>query len=495
MAGSGSTRHHLLQWTVSLVLITWAVKAQDSNLTCSDFQTSGIFQDNELQVQFLLFTFQNQNCGHFINLSKPESIKDSPFNSSRATKILIHGFRALGTKPSWIDDMVDALLGAVDANVVAVDWVSGSTAKYNQAVENIPRLSNKVAELINRLLELGVTEESLHMIGISLGAHAAGLVGQMFGGRIGHITGLDPAGYKFKKAGPEERLDPRDAIFVEAIHTDTDSFGISIPVGHVDYFINGGRDQPGCPSVRHLYGFVICDHMRSVTIYITALRGICSFTGFPCPNYKEFLSGQCVNCSVSSPLACPRIAREEILANPRTQIISQEAQVFLMTTSKDPFCAHHMLLVFSLTEPRDSTITIEIELKSETSSSKAKVSIPNGHVEGRTVLAHDVPLCELQTAVLRYPGSIIRFWKGKTEISGTFCVSEMPLKDRNELFCLPNTITLTGNSRHSFNLEADGRLGCHNPTLAKKSNTQTNSPPTGPTNEILTTTQVSNPPI
>ncbi|XP_031752284.1 phospholipase A1 member A isoform X1 [Xenopus tropicalis] len=470
MAGGGSARGHWLQWAVRLVLIAWAVadpgsslpvRAQDTNLTCSDFQTSGIFQDNQLQVQFLLFTFQNRNCGQVIDWGNAESIGDSPFNSTRDTKILIHGFRALGTKPSWIDDMVDALLGATDANVVAVDWVSGSTAKYNQAVENIPRLSGEVAELIKHLLELGVTEESLHLIGISLGAHAAGLVGQMFGGRIGHITGLDPAGYKFKKAPPEERLDPGDAMFVEAIHTDTDSFGISIPVGHVDYFINGGRDQPGCPSVRHLYGFVICDHMRSVSMYISAVRGICSFTGFPCPTYKEFLGGQCVSCAGSSHASCPRIAREDILANPRTQIISQEAQVFLMTTAKEPFCAHHMLLVFSLPEPRDSTLTIEIELKSETSSSKTKISIAGGHLEGRAVLAHSAPLCEIQMAVLRYPGSILSFWRGKTEIRGTFCVSEMPLGDRAERRCLPQTVMLSGNSRHSYNLQTAGRPGGH----------------------------------
>ncbi|KAE8621057.1 hypothetical protein XENTR_v10004667 [Xenopus tropicalis] len=283
----------------------------------------------------------------------------------------------------------------------------------------------------------------------------------MFGGRIGHITGLDPAGYKFKKAPPEERLDPGDAMFVEAIHTDTDSFGISIPVGHVDYFINGGRDQPGCPSVRHLYGFVICDHMRSVSMYISAVRGICSFTGFPCPTYKEFLGGQCVSCAGSSHASCPRIAREDILANPRTQIISQEAQVFLMTTAKEPFCAHHMLLVFSLPEPRDSTLTIEIELKSETSSSKTKISIAGGHLEGRAVLAHSAPLCEIQMAVLRYPGSILSFWRGKTEIRGTFCVSEMPLGDRAERRCLPQTVMLSGNSRHSYNLQTAGRPGGH----------------------------------
>ena len=68
--------------------------------------------------------------------------------------------------------------------------------------------------------------------------------------------------YKYqKKAGPyfentdtTVRLDKGDARFVEAIHTDGTAnlqlgFGLFQSIGHVDYYPNGGKDQPDCPQV------------------------------------------------------------------------------------------------------------------------------------------------------------------------------------------------------------------------------------------------------
>lgn len=88
----------------------------------------------------------------------------------------------------------------------------------------------------------------MHIIGHSLGAHIAGFIGKYLGGKIGRITGLDPASPWIRTIeNTTNRLDKNDAIFVDVIHTCTDYPGINVPIGHVDIWPNGGSClQPGC---------------------------------------------------------------------------------------------------------------------------------------------------------------------------------------------------------------------------------------------------------
>ena len=63
---------------------------------------------------------------------------------------------------------------------------------------------------------------------------------------------LDPAGPLFNGASEPERLDKTDADFVDVIHTNagnlfTGHFGFLDPLGHADFYINGGKEQFGCP--------------------------------------------------------------------------------------------------------------------------------------------------------------------------------------------------------------------------------------------------------
>lgn len=59
--------------------------------------------------------------------------------------------------------------------------------------------------------------------------------------------GLDPAFPLFEPGSKSERLNAGDADFVDVIHTDGGIFGYPWPLGHADFFPNGGIPlQPGC---------------------------------------------------------------------------------------------------------------------------------------------------------------------------------------------------------------------------------------------------------
>lgn len=66
--------------------------------------------------------------------------------------------------------------------------------------------------------------------------------------------GLDPAGPLFESQDPRARLDQTDAEFVDVIHSNGENLilgglGSWQPLGHVDYYPNGGRMQKGCSNI------------------------------------------------------------------------------------------------------------------------------------------------------------------------------------------------------------------------------------------------------
>ncbi|CAM2119720.1 unnamed protein product [Caretta caretta] len=191
-------------------------------------------------------------------------------------------------------------------NIIIVDWNRGATTLlYHRASSNTKKVAEFLKTLIDQMLADGASLDSVYMIGISLGAHISGFVGQLYNGKLGRITGLDPAGPLFNGKPPEERLDPTDAQFVDVIHSDIDGLGYREALGHIDFYANGGTDQPGCPQ----------------TI----------FSGYYADKWKSYL----------------------ILKNPPV------TKVFFDTSDEEPFCLHHYLvdiIIWNKTVRRGSLI-------------------------------------------------------------------------------------------------------------------------------------------
>lgn len=125
-------------------------------------------------------------------------------------------------------------------------------------------VSNAVADLVLFCKDhFNVNLENIHMVGFGLGAQIAGLAGQNVfqhcGEKVSRITALDPAGILFAESTPDnEKLSPDDANYVEGLHTNVDTYGYGPPCGHVDYYPNGGKIQPGCNITDKM-----CSHSRA----------------------------------------------------------------------------------------------------------------------------------------------------------------------------------------------------------------------------------------
>ncbi|XP_035232227.1 lipase member I-like [Stegodyphus dumicola] len=179
--------------------------------------------------------------------------------------------------------------------------------------------------------------------------------------------GLDPAGPGFRYKTRDRRLDKTDARLVDVIHTNgaddiLKGFGIKQPIGHINFYPEGGEVQAGCqPSLKVLNNFknemkdiwyknlfqamskiitkrikeevtkliqdLSCSHSRSTQLFIASIR-LCKFESVTCESWEHF--SNCKN--VSSKLMMGFYANKNITAS------ETDEKFYLKTDESYPYC-------------------------------------------------------------------------------------------------------------------------------------------------------------
>ncbi|XP_076179795.1 pancreatic triacylglycerol lipase isoform X2 [Ptiloglossa arizonensis] len=272
-----------------------------------------------IQTRFLLYTRDKRESPESLQYGDDfKSILKSQFDPKKPLKIVIHGYKGSGSDVGSIL-LVRSLLDLEDVNVLVLDWTRGAATTYSAAVANTELVGRQLGLVLLDTINLGTHPENIHVVGFSLGAHVAGCASEVLKKKnllMGRITGLDPASPFFRNHLFRERsrkLDATDAQLVDVIHTDgsedfADGFGLLKPLGHIDFFPNGGREQPGCTDVKNsvvvshlneasLTREIACSHLRAWKLFLESVHTnnqTCKFTAWPCPQGRiSYLNGMC----------------------------------------------------------------------------------------------------------------------------------------------------------------------------------------------------------
>ncbi|XP_076847508.1 lipoprotein lipase [Brachyhypopomus gauderio] len=295
-----------------------------------------------------------------------DSVSTCNFKTGAQTFLIIHGWSVAGLFESWVSKLVSALFERESgANVVVVDWLDRASHHYPTSAQNTRLVGMDVAKFINWLESLGYPLEKLHVLGYSLGAHVAGIAGNLSGNKVNRITGLDPAGPTFEHADRPRRLSNDDAEFVDVLHTNTRgtpdlSIGIQRPVGHVDIYPNGGTFQPGCSlqnamrmitthGLHNVDQVVKCSHERSVHLFIDSLvNQDRQSLAYRCSSKDAFNRGLCLSCRKNR---CTRLGY-----NTSKVRSTRGVRMYLKTRDAMPYKVFHYQVKVHLFSQKDMSL-------------------------------------------------------------------------------------------------------------------------------------------
>jgi hypothetical protein len=249
------------------------------------------------------------------------------FDGKKLTIFYIHGW--MNTEESeWMPDVKKETLIRGDYNVVIVGWRKGSlNPLYPQSASDTRSVGTEVA-LTAALMQTrgGLSRADLYCVGHSLGAHVCGHAGMKT--KFGRITGMDPAGPFFEDRDILVGLNPTSADLVDVMHTNGHSglvpgLGTVRPLGHVDFYPNGGEEQPSCL----LDPDVACSHGRAVAYFIESINSPCFNAYYQCTGDVEAIPGSCQKSD--KPLQTMGFD---------SNLFSNQGVFYLTTNGASPYC-------------------------------------------------------------------------------------------------------------------------------------------------------------
>ncbi|CAH2090830.1 unnamed protein product [Euphydryas editha] len=184
---------------------------------------------------------------------------------------------------------------SIGYNVLLLDTNYFTTMEYPRAARFMRPVGKYTAKMLADLTQEGLDPTMLELVSLSLGGQTSGFIAKNYrlltGMNISRITALDPAGPCFRNLGPADRLDKTDADFVEVVHTNIDNFGMAAPIGHINYYVNGGEHQPG--EYFWMLCTEFCSHVRAHALWIAALTYHESFVAIQCDSVQQARYKKC----------------------------------------------------------------------------------------------------------------------------------------------------------------------------------------------------------
>ncbi|KAG5286566.1 hypothetical protein AALO_G00016300 [Alosa alosa] len=372
----------------------------------------------------------------YLTLGNRDSISECGFNLSSQTFVVIHGWSVAGLFESWLHKLVTALFEREPtANVIVVDWLDRASQHYPTSAENTKLVGKDVAKFANWLESLEYPLDKLHLLGYSLGAHVAGVAGNLMNHKVNRITGLDPAGPRFENAEDVRRLSPDDANFVDVLHTNTRgspdlSIGIQRPVGHIDIYPNGGTFQPGCSlqntmkmiasfGINNMDQIVKCSHERSIHLFIDSLvNQQHQSLAYRCSSKEAFYKGLCLSCRKNR---CNKLGYGvKKIRNTRS------AKMYLKTRELMPYKVFHYQVKVHVFSQKNLSVVEQPMLVSlyGTHGEREEISITVPSMSSNTTIsflvASDVDIGELLMIKLK--------WERDSYLSGFFGKNEFMIR-------------------------------------------------------------------